>query len=180
MLDKLVEFLVSIIRLFQFFAVVPEFAGGVILRLGTFNRIAKRFNWVWPFNIEEVLSTSVVTETMTIGPQSLTTKDGVSVVISIVITFFVSEVKTLLLHIEGAGQVIEDSAYGVVSDFVLKHTWADLIEEDIPGRIVIPIRRKAKKYGVSVETAEIIDFTRSKSYRMMQQWHGHLAAVSHT
>ena len=174
MLDKLVDLLAQFIHLFFIARVVPQYAGGVILRFGKFHRMAgPGFRWLWPFRIEDLLSTNVVLETMSVGPQSLTTKDGVSVVISTVTTFQVSDVKAFLLGIY-AVQVIEDAVYGIVAAFVMSHSWAELQETDIPGELTKIVRHKAKVYGVEIITVQIADWTRSRSYRLMQ--HG---AVHH-
>lgn len=181
MFDRLVDFIIQFLDLFRFFTVVPCYAGGVMLRLGKFNRmLLPGFHWKWPFRIEEALSTNVVPETMPVGPQSLTTKDGTSVVISTVVTFSIVDVKTFLLGIEGAGQVIEDATYGIVAQFVMSHGWEELREGlDMANELTKAVRRHAKKYGVDVLTVQIADFTRSRSYRLMQPMHGHFSPVHH-
>ena len=180
MFDKLVDLLVSSIRLFQFWTVIPAYASGVVLRFGKFNRLADPgLHWILPFYMEEVLSCNVVPETMVVGPQSLTTKDGVSVVISTVVTFSISDVKVFLLEIEGAGQVIEDSAYGIVSRQIVARTWTELTQIDLPAELTKAVRRQAKRYGVDVLSVQLADFTRSRSYRLMQQMHGHFQPVQH-
>jgi regulator of protease activity HflC (stomatin/prohibitin superfamily) len=181
-LDKLIQLVVEFATLFQLFAVLPQYAGGVVMRWGKFNRMAKPgFNWVWPFMVEHMLHINVVPETMPVGPQSLTTRDRKSVVISTIVTYSVEDVKKHLLEIEGAGQVIEDSIYGVVSKYVLNHTWEEMLapETDMPSELSIAARRTAKRYGVNIITVQIADFTLSRSYRLMQPVHGHFAAIHH-
>lgn len=169
MFDKLVDLIVSSLRLFMFFTVVDSYAGGVILRFGKFHRLATPgFHWLWPFNIETVLTTNVVPETINVGPQSLTTADGTSVVIATVVTFGISDVKTFLLEIEGANQVVMDSAYGVVSELVLGSTWEELMNVDLAHELSKAVRKQAKRYGVDVKAVAISDFTRSHSLRLMQ------------
>ena len=126
------------------------------------------FHWLWPFKIEEALSTNVVPETMIVGPQSLTTKDEVGVVISTVVTFSIFDVKIYLLEIEGASQVIEDSTYGIVAHAVMDSTWPGLISMDLAGELSKSVRRYAKRYGVDIKQVQIADFTRSKSLRLIQ------------
>lgn len=178
MFDKLVDLLVQFIHLFFIATVVQQYAGGVILRFGKFHRIVEPgFHWMWPFRIEEALTINVVPETMPVGPQSLTTKDGVSVIISTVTTFRIVDVKTFLLEIEGAGQVIEDAVYGIVAAFVMERTWAELQAIELANELSKIVRRKAKVYGVEIITVQIADWTRSRSLRLMQQVHGHFGPV---
>jgi regulator of protease activity HflC (stomatin/prohibitin superfamily) len=167
-IDRLVDLLIQAIRLFQFFTVVMDYERGVILRLGRFHRLANPgFHWMWPFNAESLIYTNVVPETMNVGPQSLTTKDGVSVVVGGVVTFAVEDAHKFLLEIEGGNQVIEDATYGIVSRFVMDKTWDELRACDIAGELSKAVRRQAKRYGVNVQTYQISDFTRSRSFRLM-------------
>jgi membrane protease subunit HflK len=150
--------------------VVDQYAGGVILRWGKFHRMATPgFHWKWPFNVETVLLTNVVPETMNVGPQSLTTKDGISVVISVVVTFGVEEPQKFLLDIEGANQVIEDSTYGVVAQLVMTNTWDSLRAMDLANELSKAVRRQAKKYGVNVVQVQPSDFTKTRSLRLIQK-----------
>jgi regulator of protease activity HflC (stomatin/prohibitin superfamily) len=168
MIDRLVDLLVQCIRLFQFFTVIADYERGVFLRFGRFNRLAAPgFHWMWPFNVEALLSTNVVPETMNVGPQSLTTKDGVSVVVGGVVTFSIEDAHKFLLEIEGGNQVIEDATYGIVSRFVMDKAWDELRACDLAGELTKAVRRQAKRYGVNVQTYQISDFTRSRSFRLM-------------
>lgn len=169
MFDRLFEFLGKFGRFFLFWYVCHPYLGGIILRLGKHHRMVKvGWNWIWPFNIEEVVSGPITVETMNIGPQSLTTKDGKQVVISTVVTFRVDDPKEYFLGIAGKASVIEDSTYGVVSDNVLKRSWDELKEIDLANELTKDVRRYAKRYGVYVTQVQIADFTSTRSVRLMQ------------
>jgi len=171
MFDKLIDLFISFIHLFQFCFIIDSYQMGVVLRFGRPHRVAAPgFHWLWPINVEKCLSVSVVPETMIVGPQSLTTKDGVSVIVSTVVTFSVNDVQKFLLEVEGAHQVIEDSTYGTVSTFVLERTWAGLQDVDVSNELAKAVRRQAKRYGVEIVNVQICDFTRSRSFRLMQQF----------
>lgn len=180
MFDKLVDLLVQCIQLFFFWSIVPQYASGVILRFGVFHRLAPPGRrWIWPFMIEELLSHNTIPDTIKVGPQSLTTKDGVSVIISTVTTFQVEDAKTFLLTIEGSTQVLEDSVYGIVAAFVMERTWEELQALNMPNEMGKAVRRKAKAYGVDIISVQIADWTRSRSLRLMLQASGHLIAPTH-
>jgi len=169
LIDRLVDLIVSWVRLFKFFCVVRDFEGGVILRFGRFHREAiPGFHWMWPFEIEELIYTNVVDELLEIGPQSLTTRDDVAIVISTVITFSVKYPRKFLLDVEGANQAIADAAVGVQSRYVLSHKWADLLAADKPTDLLEMVRKRAWRYGVEVKSVEVKDFTRSRSFRILQ------------
>lgn len=169
MFDKLIDLVIQFIRLFQCFAVLRCYQGGVILRFGKLHRDAKiGFNWKWPFDIEEMIHTNIVTETMLVGPQSLVTKDKKHIIISTVVTFKVDNPRVFLLEIEGANRVIEDSTFGEVSDWVTERTWDELVESDVANKLSIKLRKRAKGYGVDVIRVQIVDLTESLSIRLMQ------------
>lgn len=169
MLDKLVELLKQFWRFLIFFDTMPEYEGGVVLRLGKYNRDAKPgWNWIWPFMIEKVLSTTVVAETMVTAPQSLLTKDGKALVISTVITFTKPDPKLFLLTINGGDRVIEDAAYGVISELIMKNSLVELGTMDVANELSIKMRRFAKRYGVEIQRVQIADFTVTRSLRLMQ------------
>lgn len=168
MFDRLVDFVIQFIELFQFFFVVRAYERGVVLRFGRFHRLVDPgFHLRWPFRIEIDLLVNVVPETVTIGPQSLTTKDEQSVIVASVVTYKVSDTRSFLLDIEGAHQVIEDSACGTVAQFVLSRTWEDLRSVDVNNELTKKVRALAKRYGVEVLNVQVTDFTRSRSLRLV-------------
>src|SRR5258708_96995 len=132
MFDRPLDLIVQFIHLFKPFVVITCYERGVILRWGIPTRdLAPGFHWMWPFGIETYTSANVVPETMIIGPQSLTTKDDVSVVVACLVTFQIDNVRKFLLEIEGAHQVIEDSAIGTVSHFIIERSWEQLRKPDM-------------------------------------------------
>lgn len=170
MIDKLVEFILSIIRIFYICLLVHPYQAGIILRLGKFHRvIGPGLRFHFPFHVEESLVESVVRETMVIKPQSLTTKDNKAVVVSSVVTFEISDIKDFLLCIEGRNAFLQDSTYGSTSEFVMKHTWAELMAlQDIGVELAKVVRRNAKKYGVNIISVQLVDFIQCKSLRLIQ------------
>ncbi len=155
--------------MFQFWVVLPPYRGGVRLRLGKPNKVLKcGFHWMLPFNIDTVVWDNVVTETMRLKPQTLTTKDGRTIVVSSVVTFFVEDIKVFLLEVENRNSAIEDSAYGSQSTFFMKKTWAELMSmDDIGNEVTKVVRRQAKKYGANIVSVQLVDFAVCKSYRLI-------------
>lgn len=168
MFDSLIDLIVQSLRMFMPWSVVPQYADGVILRLGKFNRRARKgFQWMWPFHIEECLQIGTVTDTMKLLAQSLTTKDGKSVVISVIVTFTIFDVEKFLLEVEGTDQVIEDSTTGVVSKFITSYTWDELCALDLAAELTKRVRRQAKRFGVHVEKISLRDLALSRSIRLI-------------
>jgi regulator of protease activity HflC (stomatin/prohibitin superfamily) len=169
MFDKLIDLIIQFIKLFQFWTVLAQYKGGIRLRLGKFNKVLKPgFHWMLPFNIDTAIWDNVVIETMRLKPQSLTTKDGKSIVVSSVVTFDIEDVVKFMLEVEGRNAIIEDSGYGATSSFIMEHTWDELnAMKDIGYELAKVVRRQAKKYGANVITVQLVDFTLCRSIRLM-------------
>jgi regulator of protease activity HflC (stomatin/prohibitin superfamily) len=169
MFDKLVDLLIQFLGLFRFWTIIKDWEMGIMLRLGRFHRMADPgFHWRWPFNIEECYYAPVNMMTRIVGPQSLTTKDGVSLIISVVITEQIEDVKKFLVTANHGRSIVEDCTYGAVATVVHDKTWRELEEMDLARTLEITVRRQAKKYGVDIVQLQLVDFTRSKSFRLMQ------------
>lgn len=169
MFDKLVDFLLNFIGLFKFWTVIRDFEGGIILRLGKFHRMARPgWNWKYPFDVEECFYAHVNMITRIVGPQSLTTKDDISLIVSVVITEKIEDIKKFLLDCTNGHSIIEDATYGAVATIIHNSTWEELVTSDIARQLEITVRRQAKKYGVEIIQLQLVDFTKSKSLRLMQ------------
>ena len=169
MFDKLVDVLVQFINLFKFWVIITDWEMGIILRWGKFNRMAPPgFHWRLPFDIENTYYASINMMTRIVGPQSLTTRDDVSVIISVVITEQIEDVKKFLMLCTHGRSIIEDATYGAVATFVHERTWDELRGVDIAHQLEIIVRRQARRYGVDIIQLQLADFTKSKSLRLMQ------------
>ncbi len=182
MFDKLVDLIVSWIKLFFFVFVIHQDCRAIVLRRGrpVMDPVAKRpkevqpgFHFKWPFDVDEVFYREVTPAVMTVGPQSLTTKDDRDVVVSLLVTYQIEDVAKTIIECQGHRVAIEDAVYGVTSSFVMKHTWAELRnaadtpEIDLENEITKAARRRAKKFGVQILDAQFIDLTKSRSVRLI-------------
>jgi len=169
MFDKLISLLEKCWRFLLFFTVVDAYEAGVVLRFGRFHRkVEPGLVFFWPGFVERVLTVNVVVETMNIGPQSLTTKDGKEVVISTIITFTKEDVKVFLLSTNGGDRVLEDAAPGVIAKLVMERNYQDLLDMDMGNELTKKIRVVAKRYGVFVQQVAVSDFAKVRSLRLMQ------------
>jgi regulator of protease activity HflC (stomatin/prohibitin superfamily) len=169
MFDRLIDFIIQFARIFQFATVVEAYQRGVKLRLGKYVKdVGPGIHFYIPFWIEKILTEDVVTETRRIKPQSLTTKDDRSVVLSAVITFSISDVKVFLLEVEGRNNVVEDASTGAISEFIMKRTWGELVALNISNELSKIVRQQAKKYGVNIINVQLADFTVCPSLRLLQ------------
>lgn len=179
MFDKLIDLVIDSIKLFRVFVVIPEFEKGVILRFGKYRAVKDPgIAWIIPLGVDEVYSSPAYIQTMTIGPQSLVTKDGREIVVSTLVTHYVDKHDVHLLSVQGGEQAIEDTAYGVVAKFVMEQTWQELTGDDTSTRLTNKMRLSVDDYGVKVKKAQIIDLTKSRSLRLIQHVGNKLAVAA--
>ena len=167
MLDRLFDFLLLVYKKLIPWVILDEYERGVILRWGRKHRaLGPGWHWRWPLGIENYLSASVVTDTCRMPPQSLTTADGVSIVVSAVITSHVVDVEKLLLECEDKDQAMLDSAFAVIARLVTTNKWEDIHTERFANRMTLHVKRKAERFGIAVESVAFADVARCRSVRL--------------
>lgn len=172
MLDRVIDFLTSMIKNFQFWVVIYAYEKGVLMRFGKFLReLPPGFHWCIPFHVDHVLVDNVVTRTVHLGAQSLTTKDGKSIVVSAIVTMSISDVKKALLEVESINHAMMDTCYGPISRHVDSSTWEQLHAEDAFDGLTKLCRRAAKRYGLDVESVQLADFAICRTYRTVNSDH---------
>jgi regulator of protease activity HflC (stomatin/prohibitin superfamily) len=172
-LDRLVELLREFGEALLPFTVVHAYERALVLRFGILNRVlAPGFHWRWPL-AEHVLSHSVVPNTSNLAPQSLTTADGRSVVLSLVLTWRVCDIAKFLLEVEGADEAIADIAYGASSRYTTATTWDVLVSDAPEEQLLKAIRKRAFRWGVEAIAVQFSDLTACRSIRLWQEQRNH-------
>ncbi len=167
MFDKLFEFLSSSWSYITPFIVVDAYDRGIVLRFGRYHKtLEPGFHWLWPF-YEFALTQCVAWDTSSLHDQSLTTKDGVQVSVSAVLTWRVHDVSTFLIDVQDQNTVLADVAYGLVAQHVLTNTWSDLLAPEALERLKKGVRAKAFRFGIEVSNVQFANVTKSRSIRLL-------------
>jgi regulator of protease activity HflC (stomatin/prohibitin superfamily) len=176
MFDKLYELLTSVWSDIWFFKIINQNEKGLRLRVGVVNKELKPgLVFKAPF-IDNIMQQYVGDDTIQFPSQKLTTKDGKVVTITGMMLYNITDVKPFLLNASIPTQTLSDVATGVISDIVLKHTWAELIEslEQLNNKISISVRRECKEWGVHVEYVRLTDITVSRTFNIFKNSEAHL------
>lgn len=113
----------------------------------------------WPITTS-VESYPTVRQTIELASQVLTTSDGCSVSVGIVVVYTVEDIFTLLTTVYQPEEVISDIAKGSVIEVMHGKSYNDIIKMDIGNEISKLARKNLRRYGVAVDRALITDFTR--------------------
>lgn len=166
MFDKLIDFLIGFIDKALPIVIVNEYDGGVLLRGGKFVKVLTGGAWYFKIPFwDEPITTTVVTTTMALPEQSLTTKDGKQVVVSCIVKYSVGDVKILLLETFDANDAISDTTQGIIKQVITESNYKE-ITNDIDKEITTKARREAKRWGVDIDKVTLTNFGEIISVRL--------------
>lgn len=171
MFDKLIDVVINFIDLFYFVRVVDAWERGIVLRLGQVHRnVRPGLVFHLPFGIERVVCEDVNDRVADNMPtQSLTTADGVGVVLTPLVVYAVKNVKRLVLRAGGKEEAVVDSVCGVISDHVARVNWADLHTEEFQQTVLSAANERASYWGVAIRAVAFKDLVKTRSLRIFNE-----------
>ena len=164
MLDKLVDLLVRFGRDMLPFVIIEQWNGAVQLRFGKWVRnLSGGIYFKIPF-FDSIIECPVITQSVNLPSQTLTTLDDESIVLKSIIRYRVSNIQTYLLGVMHANDVLIDTTQGIIRDVVEMTTWNDLV--DVNSQITNEVKEYVVKWGIEVEAVTITDLGIVKSFRI--------------
>jgi len=146
------------------FVIVEQWNGAVQLRLGKFIKVLyPGIHFKIPF-FDSVIETPVITQSVNLPSQTLTTLDDESIVLKSIIRYKVSNIQTYLLSVMHANDVLIDTTQGIIRDVVERTTWNDLV--DVNETITNEVKEYVVRWGIEVEAVTITDLGIVKSFRI--------------
>lgn len=165
----LIEWIKEIKDQLKLFHILDPYERGVRLRGGAFHADLAEGKAHWKIPVwDSILSQNIATTTMSVDPQSITTKDGKNVVVSCIIKYKVQNVRRFLLEVDDAVDAISDVTMGVVFDVISDMTWEEIMDSDISETVTEEVRRDAlSDWGISVKKVTITDLAQIRSIRLI-------------
>jgi len=164
MLDKLVDLLVRFGRDMLPFVIIEQWNGAVQLRFGKWVRnLSGGIYFKIPF-FDSIIECPVITQSVNLPSQTLTTLDDESIVLKSIIRYRVSNIQTYLLGVMHANDVLIDTTQGIIRDVVEMTTWNDLV--DVNSQITNEVKEYVVRWGIEVEAVTITDLGIVKSFRI--------------
>jgi regulator of protease activity HflC (stomatin/prohibitin superfamily) len=121
-------------------------------------------NWKIPF-FDQILTTPVITQTVNLSPQTVTSVDEKSVVLSSIVRYHIYDVEKFLLGVMHANDVLVDATQGIIRDVVEGCKWDDLYDL---GKVVTPeVNNQVEEWGIKVEQVSFPDLGLITTYRVM-------------
>jgi regulator of protease activity HflC (stomatin/prohibitin superfamily) len=172
MLDRLVDFLLQFVELFQFWAVLEPYEQGVRIRLGKGIKVlGPGFHWRLPMKIDRIIFESVVMKTKSLGAVSTTTADGKQVGFEVVVSYKVNDIETALLKVYEVDDAIKDACAGTVGQFLSSVAWAEMNTQETADKLTAACRKRGWKYGVEVMSVQLAGVSLVRNIRLMNSGH---------
>lgn len=165
MFDKFIDLCVTFIHDILPFKIVDQWEMGVHLRTGKFFKVVTSgLNWKIPF-FDKIWVTPVITQTVNLSPQTLTTADERSIVLTSIVRYHVFNVQSFLLNVMHANDVLVDMTQGIIRDIVETTNWNDLV--DLTDIVTPAVNDEVIKWGIKVEAVKFPDLGEIKTYRII-------------
>jgi regulator of protease activity HflC (stomatin/prohibitin superfamily) len=169
MLDRLIDLLqVAWTHLVPCFTVEP-YEAAVRVRLGRLHGgvLTNGFHWKIPL-ADKVTAINIAVTTLDLSEQTVTTANGVQLVIESAVKYEVTDpVKAILEVFEVAGS-IADMSKGIIRSCAVASDWPLTNGEDFEKEVNRRIKLECKKWGIKVHTVSIISLGAMKSIRLIQ------------
>jgi regulator of protease activity HflC (stomatin/prohibitin superfamily) len=195
-LEKLVDFVLSWIRILRFWIIVNENEHGIVLRFGRWERLDPKLDdpkWYhaptfWRFIArcangyrvgpglhikffawDEEMICSSATETQNLRVQSLSCLDGTKLQVSAAYKYEIADAFKYYMEIGDEENFLDDLAYGAISDEVLTaERWPFDIAE-MKKRIKSTLQREAREYGFRIRTFKFENLTPANTLRLFNE-----------
>ena len=168
MFEKLIDLLVAAWEWISPLSVIDVYEKGVVLRFGRYHRtLDAGYHWKWPY-AERVFEVRSNVTTMRLPPQTLTTHDGKSIVVSAVVKYSIVDPKPYICGIEDQVDVLADVTLGAIARHVRAIDWDALRVDPPEDKVATTVRRQVNRYGFEIEAVTFSDLGRVNSLRLIQ------------
>lgn len=151
------------------FFVVDVYETAGVLRFGKYHRTAPPgLHWKIPF-VDAPVEITTCRTTVRLPTQYLTTKDDVAVAVAAIIAYEIVDVKPYITGIFDQHDVLCDVTMGAIRQAVAMAGYKDLVENPPEERVATAVRRKANRFGFSIDSVTFTNFTKARPLMLITQ-----------
>jgi len=166
MFDKIIEFIIRFWKDLLPFVIIEHWNEALILRFGKFKKLIKPgIHFKIPF-FDSVWETIVITQSIDMNPQSITTADGKNIVVKAIIRYKVDDIKAYLTTISQPQDVLIDTTQGIIREIIEDTHWHNIYELD--SILTKKVSGFVKRWGIKVEKVTLTDLAQIQSIRIIQ------------
>lgn len=165
MFDKLINLVVTFIGDILPFKIVNEWEKGIKLNCGKFAKVVHSgLNFKIPF-FEKIITAPVITQTVNLKEQTVTSLDEKNVVLSSVVRYHIYDVKKFLLNVMRAEDALIGTTQGIIRNMVEKTYWDGLV--DLTNIVTPEVNSQVIIWGITVEQVSFPDLGQIVTYRVI-------------
>jgi regulator of protease activity HflC (stomatin/prohibitin superfamily) len=173
-MEKLIQFLIDWISLFQFWVVIDVTERAYRYQFGKpIQYLEPGLHFMWPFNIDECITTSIQEEWASVPVQSLTTSDGVQVTVEGTFRHHViadsEKIKTHQVELGDEDEVTMNAFGAAIAYVVRASTLKTLHQTGVSEGVILDAARGfLNRYGYKISEFEWIQDASGKPIRLIQ------------
>lgn len=169
MLDKLIDFILTFIKDILPFFIIKQWERGIILRWGKFLKVVNPgFIWKVPF-ADSLYESIIITRTVSVPTQSLTTKDGKQIVVKSVVKYHIEDIKAFTMEVYDSKDAILDTAQAIIKEQIIERSWDECRDSKMDGRIAGKLQLAVKRWGIEIEKVTLSSIGLIRSIRLFNE-----------
>jgi regulator of protease activity HflC (stomatin/prohibitin superfamily) len=165
MFDKLITLLQEFYHQMSPYYIVDMWEKGLHLRMGKFYDIKDPgIHFKLPF-LDSVWKQTVVTQSLDLRPQSITSADYKNIVVKAIVRYNISDAFLFLTKLAHPTDVLIDTTGAMIREIIEERNWEDLV--DVEDELTQRIGEKLKEWGISIERITLTDLAEIQSIRLI-------------
>lgn len=165
MFDKLITLLQEFYQQLNPFVIIDMWEKGLHLRMGRFHDIKEPgLHIKIPF-IDSVWKQTVVTQSLDLRPQSITSADYKNIVVKAIVRYNISDAFLFLTKLAHPTDVLIDTTGAMIREIIEERNWDDLV--DVEDELTQRIGQKLKEWGIAIERITLTDLAEIQSIRLI-------------
>jgi regulator of protease activity HflC (stomatin/prohibitin superfamily) len=168
-IDALIDWLKDVWDQITPYYEVKEWEKGIVLRFGRYLKDVKAGAHFRIPIFDSIYTEEVNERTSRLPFQSLMTKDGKTVSLSVVVRWKIHNVRSFICKVAEGEESFEDITLGAMSDFIQGSTLSDFKDVSIADQIQEQVKDSTPQWGVTIISVRIVDFTTARPLRLLQE-----------
>lgn len=167
-MTALIETIIDFLGSLQFFTIITPEDRGVLLRGGKYHHTYKPgFHWHWPI-IDEVRVVTVVEQAVDLPEQSVTTKDGIVLLVGGTIRYEIFKPRYALLNVQDYDETLQIIAMGSLLSYIARRKRSEILyPEDVEAEILSDLQSDCEHIGLNVVEFRLTNSCEHKVIRVI-------------
>lgn len=124
-------------------------------------------HWYWPATTELIVH-PVARQAIDLRPQTLETKDGITILAGGLVSYEIEDIEMLLAHTYDPDNTVRDICLPAIHDVLHAMTWEEITTAPrLSLRLKNEVQRELKDYGVKVLQAKLTDLAKCPVLRLI-------------